>query len=345
MSWVVLEEFPDYEINSEGKVRRCGANFIQKGRIVGVNKEIKYIFLKDGKKFERRAHELVAQTFLSNPNGWTKIIFKDGNHQNCSVENLEWIEEDSEQWDELNGFPEYEINRKGQLRNKKTKKLIGQNSDASGYNPVNLRKDGKIHRRYIHVLVANQYVENPEGKSVINHIDQNRANNSVENLEWVTTQENCRHGNRGELIGKHRAKPVNEYDLDGKYIRTWISGAAFERHYGLQISSSQAVLRHGGKTIAGRQLRYYEGSKDDISAAYHNKRKNSREYDYEKPVPSESLYVEKSEHELVIEAIEMPLKQSLSGKTRERNAALIKAYIEKLENEIERLKAAENKKE
>lgn len=54
-------------------------------------------------------------------------------------------------------------------------------------------KDGKTETRRVHRLVAEAFIPNPENKSDVNHIDFNRSNNCVENLEWTTRQENCLH--------------------------------------------------------------------------------------------------------------------------------------------------------
>ena len=56
---------------------------------------------------------------------------------------------------------------------------------------VTLCKDGKVKRKSIHRLVAEAFIPNPENKPVVDHIDTDAKNNCVENLRWVTTQENC----------------------------------------------------------------------------------------------------------------------------------------------------------
>lgn len=70
---------------------------------------------------------------------------------------------------------------------------------ANGYLYVNLRIDMQTIRYYIHRLVAETYIPNPYDKRVVNHIDGDKLNNSVDNLEWVTDQENSIHAYRNGL--------------------------------------------------------------------------------------------------------------------------------------------------
>ena len=66
-------------------------------------------------------------------------------------------------------------------------------NNGSGYLYVTLRIKGKRAHRYIHRLVAENFLEKEEGKEVVNHIDYDKANNCVSNLEWCTQKENVQH--------------------------------------------------------------------------------------------------------------------------------------------------------
>ena len=69
--------------------------------------------------------------------------------------------------------------------------IYGRPNPKNGYCRVFMRhKDGKRKDRYVHRLVAEAFIENPSNKPCVNHKDCNRANNSVDNLEWVTYKEN-----------------------------------------------------------------------------------------------------------------------------------------------------------
>ncbi len=72
-------------------------------------------------------------------------------------------------------------------------KLIKPDIIHTGYLRVTLYKDGKTKSHYVHVLVAQAFIPNPEGKRQVNHIDGDKNNNCVSNLEWVTPAENIHH--------------------------------------------------------------------------------------------------------------------------------------------------------
>lgn len=70
-----------------------------------------------------------------------------------------------------------------------------------------LYRNGKGQIKYIHRLVAEHFIPNPDGKPEVNHIDENKVNNRADNLEWCTHTENVNHGTRNQRISQtHRAK-------------------------------------------------------------------------------------------------------------------------------------------
>ena len=95
----------------------------------------------------------------------------------------------AELWKKVNDFPNYEISNYGKVRNSKTSKELSLLKGKNNYLSVCLYYKGKGKRLYVHRLVAIAFLENPEGKPQVDHIDTNRTNNKVDNLQMVTKLE------------------------------------------------------------------------------------------------------------------------------------------------------------
>lgn len=90
---------------------------------------------------------------------------------------------------------DYEITRKGQVINKHTGKTLKPQPNDKGYGRVHIGR--KFY--FVHRLVAELYVPNPDGKPQVNHINGDKTDNRADNLEWVTNKENRQHAVKGRL--------------------------------------------------------------------------------------------------------------------------------------------------
>lgn len=90
---------------------------------------------------------------------------------------------------------DYEITTKGEIINKKNRHKLIPQPNGKGYLRVSIGGQFK----FVHRLVAEMYIPNPENKLQVNHKDGNKTNNCVENLEWVTNQENRTHARQNGL--------------------------------------------------------------------------------------------------------------------------------------------------
>jgi len=106
---------------------------------------------------------------------------------------IKFVIELDETWVVISEFPNYYIDRKGNVYSTHTKNLLSQHPDLKGYTLVYMHRDGKQWGRYTHRLVSEAFIPNPEDKKFVNHIDGNPRNNVLENLEWVTASENAIH--------------------------------------------------------------------------------------------------------------------------------------------------------
>ena len=137
-------------------------------------------------------------------------------------------------WKDIKGFEGlYQVSNLGKIKsldryvgNKGFGKRLMKGSEKKGtvtkkgYLKVTLFKNGIGTTREIQRIVAETFIENPHQKKQVNHIDGNKHNNSVENLEWCTPKENTVHAKE---VLKKGIKKVNQYDLRGNFIKSYSS--------------------------------------------------------------------------------------------------------------------------
>lgn len=88
-------------------------------------------------------------------------------------------------------------------------KILKPNDNGHGYKIISLRKPKHRKNFYIHRLVATAFIPNPTQARYINHIDYNRENNKIDNLEWCTQKENINHSIKNMQKPKSRCRPSN----------------------------------------------------------------------------------------------------------------------------------------
>lgn len=98
-----------------------------------------------------------------------------------------------EEWKVITEYPNYMISNTGKVYSKINNIVLKPKIDRYGYYVVTLRKDNKNKSVTIHRLVANYFLDKVEGKDVVNHLDSNKLNNNVNNLEWTTVSGNTKH--------------------------------------------------------------------------------------------------------------------------------------------------------
>lgn len=163
------------------------------------------------------------------------------------------------EWKLANGFGgKYMVSDKGDVKNIITGKLLVASVNPYGYLTVKMDRPNLPRKNmFVHRAVAETFIPNPENKSQVNHKDGNKANNCVENLEWVTPAENQRHAYRvlgrcSSLKGKlgkdnGNSIPVYQYDLDGNFVRSW--DAVSDAARALGCNPCQIINQMAGRII------------------------------------------------------------------------------------------------
>ena len=113
----------------------------------------------------------------------------------------------------------YAVTSCGKVWSYKSKMFLKPMTYRNGYLYVNLYKDKECNHYYIHRLVAMAYLPNPENLPEVNHKDENKTNNCLQNLEWCDHKYNMNYGTKID----RQKKPILQYDLDDNFIREWPS--------------------------------------------------------------------------------------------------------------------------
>ncbi len=178
-----------------------------------------------------------------------------------------------ELWKDVKGYEGlYEVSNLGRVRSKTIKSWNGhvffikkgiirkqRAEKRAGYLFLDLSKNGKLHRFYVHRLVAEAFLPNPKNLPQVNHKDENVKNNCVSNLEWCDARYNNLYGNRKNIlhsIAKTPSKPVIQMSLNGRFIKYWHSQLEAARAVKRSATSISECCQGITKTSAGYKWRY-----------------------------------------------------------------------------------------
>ena len=140
-----------------------------------------------------------------------------------------------EEWRTIEGFPDYEVSNTGKVKSLNFNhtgqpKLLKQNKMKLGYLQVLLwSREKKVKGKLVHRLVAEAFLPNPNGFRCVNHKDEDKTNNMVDNLEWCTHQYNNSYGTKPQRLSKSLTdnplitKAVYQLDMEGNIIGEYSS--------------------------------------------------------------------------------------------------------------------------
>ena len=186
----------------------------------------------------------------------------------------------NEEWVTVQNFPNYEVSNMGNVRSKdrivirkgNPTKILGMDLKPrfiNGYYRVTLYAGNRAHKKQymVHRLVAEHFIENPHNYPYINHKDENKLNNVVDNLEWCTAKYNSNYGTSiqrrvahqdWQSIADKQSIAVCQYSRDGQLIKEYKSLSQAERE-----SDGYFKVRGISRNIKG-YLKQYKGSRGRI---------------------------------------------------------------------------------
>ena len=159
-------------------------------------------------------------------------------------------------WVAIPGFKGYMVSNFGRVKslnyNKTGKEgMLATLKTNCGYLRVNLQKDNKSRHVSVHRIVWEAFNGPIPPGMQINHIDEDKTNNNLDNLELVTPTENLNYGTRNKRAGKSNSKTILQYSLSGDFIKEWESATSIMDECGYWSTAICAVCRGEKKTAYG----------------------------------------------------------------------------------------------
>lgn len=154
---------------------------------------------------------------------------------------------------DIQEFPNFTIDINGNVFDKEKNKYLKHSKDNYGYVYVNIRHNNNWHKRKIHRLIALSFIPNPFNKLEVNHIDGNKSNFNINNLEWVTKSENAKHAWENITKETTKRKIISNFKDHSKIVLDTATGIFYN-------SATEAAKYYNinKNTLKGQLLGYYK---------------------------------------------------------------------------------------
>ena len=162
----------------------------------------------------------------------------------------------------------YSVSNLGRVKSNYAHKerILKPYKNHDGYLMVSLRSPGCRKDTSVHRLVARAFISNPDNLPEVNHKDEDKTNNCVDNLEWCTTEYNCNYGTRNTRKGLNCRKPICSVDENGNVIHyaSRIEASELAGINGATISKVLIGKNYKNKTAGGMLWFYDDGNVDKM---------------------------------------------------------------------------------
>jgi hypothetical protein len=269
--------YPTVSLNKDSQSRKYLVHILVAQTFLSNPHKKQYVNHKDGNKTNYRANNLEWCTQQENiRHAFATGLAKPTNNKRKKNTRSDY-ELKNEIWrdiEEYNGI--YQVSDYGRIR--RNDSHISKNKGGrrfwkgrilepvhrdKTYYVLSLSKDGKRIQHTIHRLVAKAFLPNPNSKPNVNHKNGIKTDNRVENLEWSTVAENTQHAVDSGLMTNLRK--VNQYDLDGNLIKSYISVTSASDQTGVTISNIRACCLRETRYAGEFQWRF-DGEESDVEA-------------------------------------------------------------------------------
>ena len=179
---------------------------------------------------------------------------------------------ESEVWKDITGYEGlYMISNKGNIYSVERRDSMGRKwggrtlklrYDKDGYLKVGLSKNGTMETKRVHRIVAEAFIPNPNNFPQVNHLDEVKDNNNVNNLEWCTSKHNSNHGTRNERRAKTQSKKVRAVNVETGEVFTFNSASeAIRNGYNQTSLACRGAYKSPNGNLIGGDGHTYRGHK------------------------------------------------------------------------------------